>query len=70
MNPDKAPGPDGFNLGFYQKFWPIVGEEVVKCCQAWVESGIIPEYAKGTAIVLLPKVDQSESGLQKGGFSL
>lgn len=25
MNPDKSLGPDGFNLGFYQKFWDIVG---------------------------------------------
>ncbi|XVF67745.1 hypothetical protein PTKIN_Ptkin10aG0146800 [Pterospermum kingtungense] len=25
MNPDKAPGPDGFNPGFYQHFWPLIG---------------------------------------------
>jgi len=26
MKPDKCPGPDGFNPGFFQKFWPICGE--------------------------------------------
>jgi hypothetical protein len=24
MNPDKCPGPDGYNPGFFQHFWPIV----------------------------------------------
>ncbi|XP_019176340.1 PREDICTED: uncharacterized protein LOC109171740 [Ipomoea nil] len=28
MFPDKAPGPDGMNLGFYQNFWDIVGGDI------------------------------------------
>ncbi|CAN1812130.1 hypothetical protein LINPERHAP1_LOCUS26438 [Linum perenne] len=41
MNPDKASGPDGLNPGFYQTFWDVVGDEVVKDCQSWLHEGYI-----------------------------
>ena len=28
MHPDKSPGPDGMDPGFFQEFWDIVGLQV------------------------------------------
>ena len=27
INPDKAPGPNGFSAGLYQSFWEIIGDD-------------------------------------------
>ncbi len=30
LNKNKALGPDGFSAGFFQRAWPIVGEDVIE----------------------------------------
>jgi len=30
MNPDKAPGPDGFTTRFYQQCWGIIKSDLTK----------------------------------------
>lgn len=30
IRPDRAPGPDGVNGAFYQKYWSIVSEAITK----------------------------------------
>ncbi|CAN0857942.1 hypothetical protein LINGRAHAP2_LOCUS7002 [Linum grandiflorum] len=57
MDPNKSPGPDGFNPRFYQRFWDLVGDDVFSTCSAWLEHVSIPTTIWPTTIILLPKVD-------------
>lgn len=55
MNPDKAPGPDGFTPAFYQKCWSIVGEDVVATVRQFWQLEVIPDRLNDTVLVLIPK---------------
>lgn len=58
IGPLKAPGPDGFPVRFYQRNWATIKSDVVAAVKEFFHSGIMPEGANETAIVLIPKIDQ------------
>ncbi|KAA3490037.1 reverse transcriptase [Gossypium australe] len=58
MPPLKAPGVDGFSATFFQRFWYIVGPEVVKFCLAVLNGEMEVGDINNTRIVLIPKVDK------------
>jgi len=59
-SPWKAPGPDGFPAGFYQKSWGIVGKSVSDFVRiVWHNPQLLKDI-NYTDICLIPKVDQPE----------
>ncbi|KAL5556875.1 hypothetical protein UlMin_039111 [Ulmus minor] len=40
MAPTKSPGADGMSAIFYQKFWPIIGEDITAACLSFVNGGL------------------------------
>lgn len=60
MHSDKSPGPDDLNPMFYQKFWHVVGTDVVKFCGSFLTEGKLPAGINHTLVCLIPKIKQPE----------
>lgn len=56
MHPTKSPGLDGMPPIFYQRYWNVVGPQVVKCVLHILRIGIMPNEFHYTYIFLIPKV--------------
>ena len=52
---DKAPGPDGFSMAFWQSSWEFVKEEVMGFCRDFHNHGRFVKSLNATFIVLIPK---------------
>ncbi|KAL6197994.1 hypothetical protein ACLB2K_027786 [Fragaria x ananassa] len=61
MDPDSAPGPDGFNGHFFVSCWDVVGADVVKAVQYFFQHGYLAPSFNSGIIILIPKVDHADS---------
>lgn len=52
---DKAPGPDGFSMAFFQDCWEIVREDVMKVFHEFYERKKFEKSLNATFIALIPK---------------
>ncbi|RVX04845.1 LINE-1 retrotransposable element ORF2 protein [Vitis vinifera] len=55
MNGDKAPGPDGFIVAFWQFCWDFVKEEIVDLFKEFYEQRSFAKSLNTTFLILIPK---------------
>ncbi|KAL7220773.1 hypothetical protein ACSBR2_013628 [Camellia fascicularis] len=54
---NKAPGPDGFNLLCYQKFWKVMKGDVINFVKEFHTNGKLVKGINSSFITLIPKRD-------------
>ncbi|XP_015160445.1 uncharacterized protein [Solanum tuberosum] len=57
MNPNSAPGPDGFCVKFFQSCWGIIKEDILNAVHAFFCGSFMPKFISHASLVLLRKVD-------------
>lgn len=70
MGSSKAPGPDGYNPGFFKKMWPILKDPIIQLVQNIFTTGSVPTLLNETLITLIPKVPNPETLSQFRPISL
>lgn len=55
MKGDKVPGPDGFSIVFFQKYWDIVKGDLMKVLDEFYYSKEFYEHLNNNFITLIPK---------------
>lgn len=56
LNSNKSPGPDGFNGMFFQKYWHIIGMDMVKAIQHIFHGNGMLRQVNHTFLTLIPKI--------------
>ena len=59
--PFKAPRLDGLHVGFFQRFWLLLGESMKNEMKLIFNARAVPEYLNKTLIIFIPKCKNPES---------
>ncbi|CAN0846504.1 Transposon TX1 uncharacterized 149 kDa protein [Linum grandiflorum] len=55
MYGDKAPDPDGYPAGFYQRCWTMVGDDVIDAVLYFFKGGALLHFVNSVSLALIPK---------------
>jgi len=55
LNRDKAPGPNGFTMAFFQACWDVLKEDIMNVFHDFRSRGMFKRNHKATFITLIPK---------------
>ena len=55
MAGDKAPGPDGFSIAFFQQCWKVIRLDVMAVFKPFFDEGVFERSLNSSFIVLIPK---------------
>jgi hypothetical protein len=55
LNSDKAPGPNGFTMAFFQACWDVLKEDIMNVFHDFRSRGMFKRSHKATFIALIPK---------------
>ncbi|XP_043701064.1 uncharacterized protein LOC122651645 [Telopea speciosissima] len=58
LDPDSAPGPNGFPRAFFKHCWKIIERDVCRAIMSFFREGIITKGVNNNFITLIPKVDE------------
>jgi hypothetical protein len=56
MNDDKASGPDGYSMAFFQACWVVLNEDIIKVFRDIHASGKFERSFKATVLALISKI--------------
>ncbi|KAK0595713.1 hypothetical protein LWI29_009285 [Acer saccharum] len=57
---NKAPGPDGFNIGFVKANWEVIEDDFLKFLEEFHRDGPVVKEINRSFIALIPKCDNAE----------
>jgi hypothetical protein len=55
MDPDKAPGPDGFTIHFYRICWDIIKPDLIRMIKGFLQKAKLGGSTNSTFLALIPK---------------
>jgi len=55
MEPDKAPGPDGFSIHFYRLCWELIKTDILRMIHGFLRKENIGGGINSTFLILIPK---------------